>query len=101
VIALTSDFHVVTSCIATRVRAVLDALGYIAQAGDVCALSGLLICHSELTLSNFSAHSLTGDVAPLLSQPGGVGGEVTPGGPALAPTSSTLIACRSPNIPLR
>jgi hypothetical protein len=52
-VALTRDFHVVASCVAARVSAVLFPLWYIAQARYVCALSGFLVCHYDFVLSNF------------------------------------------------
>ena len=60
VVAVTRHFDVGASCIGTRVGAVLDPSGYIAQTRYVCALSGLLIRHHEFILStpsSFHRHS--------------------------------------------
>jgi hypothetical protein len=51
-VALTRDFHVVASCVAARISAVLFSGWHIAQTRYVCALSGFLICHYDFVLSN-------------------------------------------------
>jgi hypothetical protein len=50
-VALTRDFHVVASCVAARVSAVLFPPRYVAQTRYVCALSGFLICHCRFSFS--------------------------------------------------
>jgi hypothetical protein len=45
VIALTRDLYVITSGVTTGFSAVFLSLCYVAQAGYVCALLALLICH--------------------------------------------------------
>src|ERR1700674_1214272 len=50
-VALTCDFHVVASCVAARISAVLFSGWYIAQTRYVCALSSLFVCHYDFVLS--------------------------------------------------
>jgi hypothetical protein len=58
-VALAPDFHVAAFCVAARVAAVLDSRRYITEAGNVRALSGLLICHYDSSPAppNFSDYS--------------------------------------------
>src|SRR5579864_2975720 len=57
-VALTRDFHVFTSCVTTRLSAVLFSVWHIAKAWYVRALLSHLICHAissfpvSLTLSD-------------------------------------------------
>src|ERR1700720_977325 len=58
-VALTRDFHVVASCVAARVSAVLFPRWHIAQTRYVCALSSLFVCHYDFVLSKFHPSSRT------------------------------------------
>jgi len=61
-IALTRDFHVFASCVTTGFSAIFFSVRYIAQARDVCALLGFVICHYDSVLFTFVLQSLCSPV---------------------------------------